>query len=88
MGYKCKPITEIAKSTPFKINTALVSGAATAAKGFTDAAGAMSKGMKSSSYSSKPTRTTKLTTDEEKTTDGQTSTDEGTTKEETTTNEE
>jgi len=57
MKYKCKPITERAKSSPFKINTALVSGASTAAKGFTDAAGAMGEGMKSSSYSSKLERT-------------------------------
>ena len=83
MGYKCKPITERAKSSPFKINTALVSGAATAAKGFTDAAGAMSEGMQSSSYSGKPPRTTKSTTDEETTTNEETTTDE-----ETTTNEE
>lgn len=45
MGYKCKPITEKAKSSPFKMNMALVQGAADMSKKFVDAAGAMSKGI-------------------------------------------
>ena len=45
MGYKCKPITEKAKSSPFKMNLALVQGAADMSKKFVDAAGAMGKGI-------------------------------------------
>jgi hypothetical protein len=45
MGYKCKPITERAKSSPFKMNMALVYGATDMSKKFVDAAGAMGKGI-------------------------------------------
>ncbi len=45
MGYKCKPITQKAKSSPFKMNMALVYGAADMSKKFVDAAGAMGKGI-------------------------------------------
>ncbi len=45
MGYKCKPITQKAKSSPFKMNMALVYGAADVSKKFVDAAGAMGKGI-------------------------------------------
>jgi hypothetical protein len=45
MGYKCKPITEKAKSSPFKINDALVYGAADVSKKFVDAAGSVGKGI-------------------------------------------
>ena len=45
MGYKCKPITQKAKSSPFKMNMALVYGAGDMAKKFVDAAGALGKGM-------------------------------------------
>jgi hypothetical protein len=45
MGYKCKPITQRAKSSPFKMNMGLVYGASDMAKKFVDAAGAMSKGI-------------------------------------------
>lgn len=45
MGYKCKPITEKAKSSPFKMNMALVQGAADMSKKFVDAAGALGEGI-------------------------------------------
>lgn len=45
MGYKCKPITQKAKSSPFKMNMALVYGAGDMSKKFVDAAEAMGKGM-------------------------------------------
>jgi len=89
MGYKCKPITERAKSSPFKMNMALVYGAGDMSKKFVDAASSMGEGMESSSYSSKPMRTIKSTADDQTSTGDQTSTDDQTTNnEETTTNEE
>ena len=45
MGYNCKPITQKAKSSPFKMNLQLVQGAADMSKKFVDAAGAMGKGI-------------------------------------------
>lgn len=45
MGYNCKPITQKAKSSPFKMNMALVYGAGDMSKKFVDAAGALGKGM-------------------------------------------
>lgn len=44
MGYKCKPITQRAKSAPFKLNEALIIGAANvgASKSVIDAGAAMS----------------------------------------------
>lgn len=55
MGYKCKPITEKAKSSPFKMNMALVQGAADMSKRFVDAADAMGKGMDDASGKNKET---------------------------------
>ena len=55
MGYKCKPITEKAKSSPFKMNLALVQGAADMSKRFVDAADAMGKGMDDASGKNKET---------------------------------
>lgn len=45
MGYKCKPITQRAKSSPFKINEALVVGAGQVGKKFIDAGKAMEEDM-------------------------------------------
>lgn len=45
MGYKCKPITQKAKSSPFKMNESLVYGAATVAPKFLNPGDAMKKGM-------------------------------------------
>ena len=45
MGYNCKPITQKAKRSPFKMNMALVYGAGDMSKKFVDAAGAMGKGI-------------------------------------------
>lgn len=45
MGYKCKPITQRAKSSPFKINEALVAGAGQVGKKFIDAGKAMEEDM-------------------------------------------
>lgn len=47
MGYKCKPITQRAKSSPFKINEALVAGAGQVGKKFIDAGKAMEGNMES-----------------------------------------
>lgn len=55
MGYKCKPITQKAKSSPFKMNMALVYGTADMSKKFVDAAGAMGKGMDDASGKNKET---------------------------------
>jgi hypothetical protein len=55
MGYKCKPITEKAKSSPFKMNLALVQGAADMSKRFVDAADAMGEGMDDASGKNKET---------------------------------
>ena len=55
MGYKCKPITEKAKSSPFKMNLALVQGAADISKRFVDAADAMGEGMDDASGKNKET---------------------------------
>jgi len=55
MGYKCQPITQKAKSSPFKINEALVYGAADMSKRFVDAAGAMGKGMDEATGKNKET---------------------------------
>lgn len=41
----CKPITQKAKSSPFKMNVALVQNDAQTHKGFIDVAGEMGKGM-------------------------------------------
>ena len=41
----CKPITQKAKSSPFKMNVALVQNDAQTHKGFVDVAGAMGAGM-------------------------------------------
>jgi hypothetical protein len=41
----CKPITQKAKSSPFKMNAALVQNDAQTHKGFVDVAGAMGAGM-------------------------------------------
>lgn len=48
MGYKCKPITQRAKSSPFKINEALVAGAGQVGKKFIDAGAAMEENMEKS----------------------------------------
>lgn len=56
MGYKCKPITQKAKSSPFKMNMALVQGAADMSKKFVDAAGAMGKGMYNAMGNNKETK--------------------------------
>lgn len=55
MGYKCKPITQKAKSSPFKINTALVYGAGDMSKKFVDAAGALGKGIDEATGNNKET---------------------------------
>jgi hypothetical protein len=55
MGYKCKPITQKAKSSPFKMNLALVQGAADMSKRFVDAADAMGEGMDDASGKNKET---------------------------------
>lgn len=41
----CKPITQKAKSSPFKMNVALVQNDAQTHKGFVDVAGALGEGM-------------------------------------------
>lgn len=48
MGYKCKPITQRAKSSPFKINEALVVGAGQVGKKFIDAGKSMEENMEKS----------------------------------------
>lgn len=48
MGYKCKPITQRAKSSPFKINEALVAGAGQVGKKFIDAGKAMEEDIEKS----------------------------------------
>lgn len=48
MGYKCKPITQRAKSSPFKINEALVAGAGQVGKKFIDAGQAMEENIEKS----------------------------------------
>lgn len=48
MGYKCTPITQRAKSSPFKINEALVVGAGQVGKKFIDAGKAMEEDMEKS----------------------------------------
>ena len=55
MGYKCKPITQKAKSSPFKMNMALVYGARDMSKKFVDAAGAMGKGINEAMSKNKET---------------------------------
>ena len=55
MGYKCKPITQRAKSSPFKMNMALVYGAGDMSKKFVDAADAMGKGMDEATGNNKET---------------------------------
>lgn len=55
MGYKCKPITQKAKSSPFKMNMALVYGAGDMSKKFVDAASALGKGMDESMGNNKGT---------------------------------
>ncbi len=47
MEYKCKPITQKAKSSPFKMNESLVYGAATVAPKFLNPGEAIKKGMDS-----------------------------------------
>jgi len=42
---KCTPVTQKAKSSPFKMNAALVQNDAQVHKGFVDVAGAMGDGM-------------------------------------------
>ena len=42
---KCTPVTQKAKSSPFKMNAALVQNDAQVHKGFVDVAGAMGNGM-------------------------------------------
>lgn len=56
MGYKCKPITQRAKSSPFKINETLVAGAAQVGKKFIDAGAAMRENMENGG-GSEPERT-------------------------------
>ncbi len=55
MGYKCKPITQKAKSSPFKMNRALVYGAGDMSKKFVDAASALGKGMDEATGNNKET---------------------------------
>lgn len=55
MGYKCKPITQKAKSSPVKMNIALVYGADDMSKKFVDAANAMGEGIDETSGKTKET---------------------------------
>ena len=56
MGYKCKPITQKAKSSPFKMNMALVYGAGDTSKKFVDTADSMSKGIDQVAVENKETK--------------------------------